>query len=1651
MAKKAPRKKVTRRLKRSVRKSLAAVLMITAIVVAAIPVPEMAASDGKIQSRTTQIRQESYSYNDDGSADKDMVMDPGSDFWNPPSGWNKEDAKNNTAEQDRAMGVERSLTIAQMSDGQWRLGWQFKFFLEQVAGKDMGVICDYNGTYFNGAITLNPNVTYEYEVVTEQTYNDYYRVSANDVEYELDLPDKPNDSWFFEKYFASAYNDYKKEYDNWKAAKDKHDEWVANGSTGKEPVVPAKPLPLKKSAFSELDSEQRLSYYCDIHYAKPGMGTGYTLKSVIDESSGGAYNKHVFVPKDGKPGTSISNDENGFMVTKDSTMIAIGTEAFKGITNVEDMTIPEEIKYIGDSAFEGSFMQTVNLVNVENIGNRAFKNASQLKSLSLGKGVQNIGTEAFYGTAIESVVFPYSIKKVGAGAFADCAKLKLVDGSAISGVSTASDPIYIDSFAFYNTIALEKVDFGASVSIRRMGKCAFAVDRGETGNLESFSYPQGLQDENELEDFTLAGRIRLKNVIMPTDFGAQKEAMIPEFTFYKCSNLESVQFPDSGSGSCGYAAYSPTLFSEVATDSFYVQGPKLNRESNVASPRESTWVAQTLVADMVPYVYYENGKRFCEISKDGYLMSIDENGLINTIKPRPGSTVSGNIALEIEEEYGGIPVTGLEDGAIDREILDNLKTLKIADNSIQTIGSSVFEGCPYLEAVTIGNAVKSIGSRAFANCPKLVDVTFHTPLAGYDGFTIGLEAFLTGSDKLMFHGDIATGYAPFEWAMNNQVFANENDGIRIAYQSLEPYRLTVILDNTTKQPTLVDYPHYNLIDLDNEEHVKGQAEYYEMRAQVEEMGGNTAYRDAWEKFKDECLQYDTKYDYSVVKKYEDVYIKNITPVYDFQKLSPYEEAMVDATRNIVVPEAVTSIDVYGFYNASEVSNLNSIAAYDLKNLRTWDSYTNKYAATAKAFQNIYTASAVNVPRAVATLVSKAGKKTVAERSSTEGNDIAPGLFSGNYRDYPSGSELAGRWETETKGNDRVETISLLGVTRLPDYAFDDCERLKQITLGAGCTDIGVSPFRGCTQLESVVFNNDAYIYENGIIYKNNDAGMLSVVTCLATRGNGNVNTGDPNINITTDPLLAKVNNIEVSAFDSCEHIANVDLTGVEHLSVIPRAAFKNCKSLSFVTLPRNITRIDEEAFYKDGGGALSTTIYGTEVSIRNNAFNHSRQVLLRSYKDSAAEKYADTYGLNFQTIDAGWEVNFMDYDGTFLSETQYIENEKPASVPNDPVRDGYIFNGWNPTVPEMSTQKITADVTFVAQYKADPNAGGNGNGSGDKPPTTDDETNKPDDETKKGIYTVTVINGSGSGSYQKGKEVSITANAPSTGRKFDRWETSSLNVSLKDVKSTTTTFTMPENNVVVTAVYDGGNGSSDSDEEDKGNSSGSDGTTTGTDGSGAGGTGSGTSGTGTGTAGSGGTTTPSGTAQSGTVVSIPNGIGISNTGAASATVEGSTDNFVVRITTTPEATAAVEKALTNEFGTLEHIRYYPMDISLYDSTGTTLITDTTGLAVNITIPLPDDLIPYAGNNKAGAVVNGDTLEKLGVTFKTIDGIPCINFTATHFSPYTIYVDTQNLTAAMDSSPKTGDPIHPKWFLALGLACLSVVLFMKKDKRSTRLA
>ena len=839
------------------------------------------------------------------------------------------------------------------------------------------------------------------------------------------------------------------------------------------------------------------------------------------------------------------------------------------------------------------------------------------------------------------------------------------------------------------------------------------------------------------------------------------------------------------------------------------------------------------------------------------------------------------------------------------------------------------------------------------------------------------------------------------------------------------------------------------------------------------------------------------------KPYYEVRPYNVVEIVDAN--DPYraptveEQQLVNATKNVVVPAGVESIDVYGYIKNYTVEGEPTSGV---------DRNTGNY--------NTYLRS--NWPIDI---------RRMYEGPSSDADDpteIVPGLFSGYFKDYTSTTER----EKFVRGNDLIESVTMNDVRYLPDYAFDSCEGLKYVILGPDCSDIGKAPFRGCYSM-TMVGDNDYYTTVNGIIYSKNPDGSYTIEECLSARGRL---VGQASVNLASDPNLADVSSIKPGAFEDCDDITTVSFgkNDTKGLTVIPEDCFRNCDKLQTVILPMSVNDVGSGAFV--GANNLSSlTIYGKEVKISGTAFENSDEnrkvkTTVRTYEDSAVVRYVKEYGEAYlleldleNPLGEQWLVSFldadyvliaelMDRDGNVIDNPQYVEDGARVIIPANPVKEGWTFDKWvgmnNTTVDDpikedtifyasgfseggmingkymvefydgvdgakigptqyiepgsdaiAPAQPVHAGYTFdkwsdtytniqsnksiVALYKADRvnTSGGTTSGGSTRPTSSNTTSNRTTSSqnsssqtssstssstaststtssTTAGLYTVTVIGGSGSGSYAAGTTVQITANTPAAGSVFSKWVTDSQGVSLASVSTTPTTFTMPSNNVTITAEYTAGTTPA---APVGGNNNGN---------------------------GGGGTT---GDGSSRVDITKP---GISNKDLASANANGTTDNFIVKITETDEATRAVADALTNKYGSLDNILYYAMDISLWDSTGTYQLTaeQLAGISVDITIPIPHALLAYGGNNMAGAVVNGNQLENLNENFTTINGVPCIRFTATHFSPYTVYVDTGNLTEGMlDTTPKTGDPIHPKWFLSIGLACLSIILFMKKDKKA----
>ncbi len=578
--------------------------------------------------------------------------------------------------------------------------------------------------------------------------------------------------------------------------------------------------------------------------------------------------------------------------------------------------------------------------------------------------------------------------------------------------------------------------------------------------------------------------------------------------------------------------------------------------------------------------------------------------------------------------------------------------------------------------------------------------------------------------------------------------------------------------------------------------------------------------------------------------------------------------------------------------------------------------------------------------------------------------------------------------------DGVNTITL-NVTNLPDDEgiFEDDKYLTNIFFNKDLKKIGQTPFIGCKKLSNVSFNaegdydsatpEDPYYWcENGIVYSY-DGKDVTLVEVLQGRG-ALSDIPDKEINTSNDPSLSKVTKIAESAFKNCENITDVDLSGATELEIIPRNCFYGCSNLDYIALPPSVNYIESGAFM-NCRERLKVKIPGKKVHINRTAFEGTKDPKIITYYDSAARIFADDYNIDYELLDDMYEVIFMDYDGTIL-KTENVNKGEDAKPPEPPKREGYKFDKW---LPDYTN--ITQDTICVAQYVEDKGS----------TTSTSSSSSSSSSSTKK----------SSSGSSKKGGGESSSKSSSSTK------SSSGSSSSGKSGSSSSSSSTSVINSSTVPIVISGYASAPAANPVDVG-------------------TGSPAT----------GNATPAGTVPGGRTSVISTANGITDVGKMSANVNGSSDNYIVKISETPEADQAALTALGAEFGSLANIRYLPIDISLYDSTGTYKISPVPdGVTVSITMPIPDDLAIYGGNNKIASTESG-VLDKMTPRFTVINSVPCMTFTASHFSPYVIYVDTANLaaTGTLDQTPKTGDMIHPKWFLVIGLVAAALFMFLKRD-------
>ena len=134
--------------------------------------------------------------------------------------------------------------------------------------------------------------------------------------------------------------------------------------------------------------------------------------------------------------------------------------AFGQKKTIKSITLPNSIKVIGDSAFEGCIsLETINLPDtIVSIRKRSFYNCKSLKTIALPSNITSIENYTFCGNQnLESITFNEKMNKIGEYAFQDCSSLKTIDIEVFMGCASLENLVIPNSVtdikkqAFYDS------------------------------------------------------------------------------------------------------------------------------------------------------------------------------------------------------------------------------------------------------------------------------------------------------------------------------------------------------------------------------------------------------------------------------------------------------------------------------------------------------------------------------------------------------------------------------------------------------------------------------------------------------------------------------------------------------------------------------------------------------------------------------------------------------------------------------------------------------------------------------------------------------------------------------------------------------------------------------------------------------------------------------------------------------------------------------------------------------------------------------------------------------------------------------------------------------------------------------------------------
>ena len=436
------------------------------------------------------------------------------------------------------------------------------------------------------------------------------------------------------------------------------------------------------------------------------------------------------------------------------TLVNIGLGAFYKCENLKKINL-EKVKFINKDAFSGTKLGDgveIKFDSIVAIGNYSFEN-TLLKTIKLPATAQSLGVGAFKGNKeLLTVEFDAEKIKVGESAFEGCSKVSTIDVNAaviarkafyncknLTNVTLGKDVEVIGEYAFANTnVARFNVDENDQFTTETNG--AVLLKNNEVVLVAPKYAPAGktmtLYEATSIGTGAFAGQTGIETII------ASKVTKIGDYAFVGCKNLTMVSF--SSLDTIGnYAFYETGITVAPSFEKVSKIGEYAFANSALKSVKLPT-VSQAKDLIVGDYAFANcNSLQTVEVGnnvklgKGAFSSEIkiyDYDKFIENIRKEKDTVMFSDIIkylntyyVKYNYEIEGAPneesrwktyyrYDFLNENNRPNESKSILETVKIGENVI--VGDHAFDGNIKLHTVTIGNGT-SLGNYAFYNAITL--------------------------------------------------------------------------------------------------------------------------------------------------------------------------------------------------------------------------------------------------------------------------------------------------------------------------------------------------------------------------------------------------------------------------------------------------------------------------------------------------------------------------------------------------------------------------------------------------------------------------------------------------------------------------------------------------------------------------------------------------------------------------------------------------------------------------------------------------------------------------------------------------------------------------------------------------------------------